>query len=489
MNPAKGPCTRPAADRPDPRRLAAIFKECGIALNQQQIDQFWLYHGLLRRHNPELNLTRIHNFTNMVLKLYVDSALPGQIMHLPSPLMDLGSGPGMPGIPLKILHPDVEIWLAEGRAKRTAFLGEVIDSLGLTGIHVIDAKITSAFTQPMAAVITRAVESIDQTLERVSGCLRQGGQMIFMKGPQCADEIEQGRRRFSGQFRLIQDQAYTIGRTSHQRRLVVFERLDAPPHEMAGAAARRHRVHAVTSASNQLFKDLKKLLVSRGIKKANRAIMSGIRPVQEMLSRFPERCLSWITRGDIRPPDPSSPARMEWLQLSDALFQELDIFGTHGPLLVIAVPPMEPWEPRDGFPQGCSLLVPFQDPENIGTVIRSAAAFGVSQIILLAESAHPYHPKALRAASGMTPLVCLRSGPPLEFLGTDLPIVALSAEGAPLQQVRFPESFGLLAGLEGQGLPEHWRTKAVRIPIAAHVESLNAATAVGIALYEWRRQH
>jgi 16S rRNA (guanine(527)-N(7))-methyltransferase RsmG len=489
MNPGKRTSARATTDQPDPLRLAAIFKECGIQLSQRQIDLFWIYHGLLRRHNPDLNLTRIHNFTNMVLKLYVDSVLPGRMMPLPSPLMDLGSGPGMPGIPLKILHTDVDVWLAEGRAKRTAFLGEVIDTMGLTGIHVIDAKITPAFTQPMAAVITRAVESIDQTLERVSGCLRQGGQMIFMKGPQCADEIEQGRRRFSGQFRLIQDQAYAIGRTSHQRRLVVFERLDAPPHEMAGTAARRHKVHAVTSTSNQQFKDLKKLLVSRGIKKAGRAIMSGARPVQEMLSRFPERCLSWITRDDLWPPGPSTPAQMNWLQLCDPLFHELDIFGTHGPLLVIAVPPMEPWDPREDFPPGCSLLVPFQDPENIGTVIRSAAAFGVSQVILPAESAHPYHPKALRAAGGMTPLVRLRTGPPLEALGTDLPLLALSAEGTPLQQIRFPESFGLLAGLEGQGLPDHWRAKAVRIPIDTAVESLNAATAVAIALYEWRRQH
>ncbi|MBT8339359.1 MAG: hypothetical protein KJP07_05040, partial [Desulfatitalea sp.] len=67
------------ADDPGPRTLAAIFERCGMVLTQRQIDQFWLYHGLLRHHNTTLNLTRIHNFTNMVLKLYVDAALPAQL--------------------------------------------------------------------------------------------------------------------------------------------------------------------------------------------------------------------------------------------------------------------------------------------------------------------------------------------------------------------------------------------------------------------------
>jgi 16S rRNA G527 N7-methylase RsmG len=50
-----------------------------VALTERQIEQFWLYHGLLRHHNTELNLTRIHNFAQMVLKLYVDSALPARL--------------------------------------------------------------------------------------------------------------------------------------------------------------------------------------------------------------------------------------------------------------------------------------------------------------------------------------------------------------------------------------------------------------------------
>ncbi len=104
--------------QPDIAQLAKILSASGISLPPVAIDQLWKYHLLLREFNRELNLTRIHNFANMVRKLYVDSILPGQIIELPSPLMDIGSGPGMPGIPLKIAYPGLEVILAESRANR-----------------------------------------------------------------------------------------------------------------------------------------------------------------------------------------------------------------------------------------------------------------------------------------------------------------------------------------------------------------------------------
>lgn len=475
-------------EAPGPKTLAAIFADCGVPLSQRQTEQLWLYHGLLRGHNPELNLTRIHNFTNMVLKLYVDSVLPALLIDLPSPLMDLGSGPGMPGIPLKIVRPELELVLAEGRAKRAAFLQEAIDRLGLTGISVVDRNISPSFTRSAAGIITRAVETMDQTLDRVQGCLAQNGVVVFMKGPGCDPEIEQVNRQFAGRFALVADRAYRIGQTEHERRLVVFRRLDAPPQEVAAQAARRHRVVEIASETNSRFKSLKKLLTGRGVKKEGQALLSGRKPVTEMLEAFPGRCLAWITAADQPAPPAGAPAALQWLQLSDPLFQTLDQFGTRGPLLCIEVPRIEPWSPAQGFPPGCSLIVPFQDPENVGAVIRSAAAFGTAQVILLAESAHPYHPKALRAAGGTTARVRLRQGPALNDLPGHLPILALSAEGEPIAEVDFPPSFALLMGLEGQGVPEAWRGKAVRIPMAPAVESLNAAAAAAVALYEWRRR-
>ncbi|MFZ1199937.1 MAG: 16S rRNA (guanine(527)-N(7))-methyltransferase RsmG [Desulfobacterales bacterium] len=476
------------AESPGPEKMAAIFETCGIHLAGSQIQQLWAYHVMLRQGNPELNLTRVHNFDNMVVKLYVDSILPADLLRLPSPLLDLGTGPGMPGIPLKIYQPHLELLLAESRRKRVDFLSLVVDRLRLEGVRLIERKIDVDFEEPVAGVITRAVETMARTLGRVRGCLACGGQVIFMKGPNCEAELDEIRERWSSVYKLIEDRAYIIPHTSHRRRLVVVERLDEPGYTRRAAATARHAVIKIDSEKNALFKDMKKLLGGRGIKKSGRALLAGTKSISDVLASFPGRCAGWISSHDGQPPPVDAPQRLTWFQLAPRLFEMLDIFGTHAPLLLLTVPPADPWQASDGFEAGCNLLVPFQDPENVGAVIRSAAAFGVGQVILLTESAHPFHPKSLRASGGAVLSVRLRQGPSLKELPADLPIIALSAGGADIRHTAFPPSFGLLIGLEGTGLPAIWRQTARRIPIQAGVESLNAAAAAAVALYEWSRR-
>jgi len=471
---------------PDMAQMDAVFRSCGILLSQLQLRQLWAYHSLLRERNVDLNLTRVHNFTNMVTKLYVDSMLPADLLELPSPLLDLGTGPGMPGIPLKIYRPAIDLALAETRGNRVQFLNRALEQLELKGIRVVGGRITARFEEPVAGVITRAVETIEKTLERVAGCLARDGLVIFMKGPHCDEEIEQAQARFPGAYTLVVDRPYHIPHTRHARRLVVYRRLDEPLHSRRARAMEGHSVRTISSDQNPVFKDLKKMLTGRGIRKAGQALVAGEKQVAEILAVHPDSCLAWVSGHDQPPPD--VVPHLHWYQLTPELLRELDIFGTRAPLLLIRLPDMPVWMPSEGFPVGASVLIPFQDPENVGAAIRSAAAFGAVQAILLAESAHPFHPKALRASGGAVLSLPLRQGPALDAVPHELPIVALSAEGADIRQAAFPAAFGLLAGLEGPGLPEPWRRRAVRIPIRPEVESLNAAAATAVALYEWKRR-
>lgn len=480
-----GKKSQSAQNAPSPGRVAELFARCGIALAPAQRDMLWTYHLMLREANVELNLTRIHNFESMVLKLYVDSVLPATLTELPSPLMDLGSGPGMPGVPLKIYRPDIDIRLAETRSVRNRFLENVARDLGLAGLSVVGHGISPADEAPVAGIITRAVEPMADTLERVSGCLIQGGRVIFMKGPDCDAELEDARRRFVGAYDLVQDTAYRIPTTDNQRRLVVFQRMGQPRSVLRSAAANRHRCVDIDSAANPRFKQWKGLLTGRGIKKAGQAIFSGERIVTDTLARHPGACRVWISAGDNQPPPASASEAVDWARVAPALFKDLDIFGTRHPLIVVDLPDMSEWSPAEGFSPGCSLLIPFQDPENVGTAIRSAVAFGASAVILLAESAHPFHPRAVRASAGAVLSARLFRGPSIAELPPDLPVVGLSGDGNPLRDFSFPPAFGLLPGLEGPGLPDAWRRSAVSIPICPDVESLNAATAIAIALYTW----
>ena len=126
---------------PGPKALEAILERCGISLDRTQRELLWRYHQALRKANADLNLTRIHKFESMVLKHYVDSLLVLKYVELPSHLIDMGSGPGLPGIPLKIARPDIQMTLAEPRGSRVAFLRQVCEQLGLDRVDVYDHKL------------------------------------------------------------------------------------------------------------------------------------------------------------------------------------------------------------------------------------------------------------------------------------------------------------------------------------------------------------
>ena len=209
--------------------MRALLERAGIQLKPNQLDQLWRFHRLLRERNSDRDLTRLIEFETVVIKHYVDSLYVGKLLRLPSPLVDIGTGAGFPGIPLKIRYPELELTLAEMRPRRIAFLEEAIALLGLRKVKTFEHRVVSrSFTEPMAGVITRAVEPISKTLLRTGGCTRAGSQLIFMKGPGAEEELQQALKDFGRDYRVIRDQPYTLPHTPHERRLLVLERLHDP---------------------------------------------------------------------------------------------------------------------------------------------------------------------------------------------------------------------------------------------------------------------
>jgi len=214
--------------QPSLQALRELFGACGFELDDVQTNRFWQYFLRIRARNQEINLTRIRGFEGVVVKHFVDCAMAGRLTSLPSPLLDLGSGGGFPGVPLKILHPELDVILAEGRKVRAAFLDEVRRCLRLPRLYLYEHQVRPDYREPVQGVVTRAVEPIAATLERVDGCLVRGGRAIFMKGPSVDPELAEARARFEGAYRLVEDHAYLLPGTDHRRRLVVYERLEGP---------------------------------------------------------------------------------------------------------------------------------------------------------------------------------------------------------------------------------------------------------------------
>lgn len=471
--------------RRQPPALALLryyFQQAHLTLTDEQAERFWHYHRLLRQHNTRLNLTRLYAFESMVVKHYIDCALLATMLDLPSPLMDLGSGAGLPGIPLAIMRPDLKIILAEGRQPRVGFLRTVVAALGLDNVTVYSGKIydDSRLDPPANGVITRAVESMADTIQRLHGCLAGRGQAIFMKGPEGIREIPAVTHRHPD-YRLTRQTAYALPILGDDRLLVVFTRDSAPN--------RTARPAILTSRDNLVIKKLLALQTAKGIKEHGELLLGGDKLIREVLRDQPAQITGWINTPDH--PPPAAAAQVPWILLSRERFREINTLATPGPLITLRAPAMPPFDPAAPWPPGGTLLIPFGDPENVGAVIRSAMALGAQRVVLLREAACPFLPKAIRASAGTVLKARLERGPALTDLGSDdrHPIFILDPQGRPLDQVTPPACYGLLAGMEGQGVPANLLQPALRvaIPLAPTVESLNAASAVAIALWQWRR--
>ena len=245
----------------------------------------------------------------------------------------------------------------------------------------------------------------------------------------------------------------------------------------------------INSERNPSFKLLLKLTKARGLKKHGLALLSGHKQVKEVLQEFPDQCDSIIFSDRHEPPYESTTVGIPSYCLKTALFRKIDIYDTDRPILTVKIAHLPKWNDRSES-SGCTLCVPFQDPANVGAVIRSAAAFGVSRVVFLKESAHPFHHKSLRVAGSAIFRVLLFEGPSLyELQYAQVPMLTLSPEGTDINDFDFPASFCLVPGLEGPGLPDHLRkAMALSISMEPGVESINAAMATGIILYMWKRQ-
>lgn len=186
------------------------------------------FYVLLMNHQLRDNVTRLVKFRDIAIKHFIDSLIVPRLCELKFPLLDVGTGPGFPGIPLKIAFPDKKIVLAEGVRRRVDFLKAVREEMGMKELDIIGRNIDEQFQLPMKGVITRAVELIPSTLKNISQCLEVGGQVYFMKGPNVDPEIAAAKRDWSEYFKLVADHDYVLPNSPHQRRLVIYEKIKTP---------------------------------------------------------------------------------------------------------------------------------------------------------------------------------------------------------------------------------------------------------------------
>lgn len=210
-------------------RLDDIFRNHDFEVSHAERRQLAVFYRLLMENQENENFTRLLKLRDIGIKHFIDSMIVANLTELKFPLMDLGTGPGLPGIPLKILYPDKHILLAEGVQRRVAFLKTVREKMDLKDLTIIGRNVNPFFVYPVNGVITRAVEDMSNTLGNVLSCLQQGGRVYFMKGPGVDPEIAPAVAKWSEFYKLIEDHAYDLPKTENHRRLIVFEKIKNAP--------------------------------------------------------------------------------------------------------------------------------------------------------------------------------------------------------------------------------------------------------------------
>ncbi|HIQ72416.1 MAG TPA: 16S rRNA (guanine(527)-N(7))-methyltransferase RsmG [Candidatus Onthenecus intestinigallinarum] len=187
-------------DRCVTERLQAGLERLGVAADGVTLDRLARYHALLTEWNARIDLTAVLEPEEMVDRHYLDSAAPLALGLIPqgARVIDVGTGAGLPGIPLCILRPDLRVTLLDAQRKRVTFLQAAIEALDLPAqaVHMRaeDAARDEARREAYDVAVSRAVAATPTLLELTLPFVRVGGRAIAWKGPGLQAELEQARR-------------------------------------------------------------------------------------------------------------------------------------------------------------------------------------------------------------------------------------------------------------------------------------------------------
>lgn len=225
--------------------LTAGFAELGLSLPAGAPEKFLAYYELIEARNELMNLTAIRGAEDVARLHFLDcAALLAAAEFRGKTVLDVGSGAGFPGIPLKIACPDMELTLLDSQRKRVAFLEETVSLLGLGGVDCVHGRAEENSKLPemrerFDIAAARALSRLNVLCELCLPYVKPGGVFIAMKGPDCAEELDESRNaieklggELSGVFR------YTIPGTDIGRSAALIAKTGPTPAEYPRRMAR-----------------------------------------------------------------------------------------------------------------------------------------------------------------------------------------------------------------------------------------------------------
>ena len=205
-----------------------------VKLSDGQVDQFNRYYELLVKKNEVMNLTAITDYHEVCLKHFADSISLSQYydMSFVDSLIDVGTGAGFPGIPLKILFPNLNVTLLDSLNKRLLFLEDVIDELELDNIKTVHSRAEEAgrmknLRENYDLCVSRAVANLSTLSEYCLPLVKVGGNFISYKAGEVEDEINSAKhaiKKLGGKIKRVEE--FSLPDSDISRSFVIIEKVN-----------------------------------------------------------------------------------------------------------------------------------------------------------------------------------------------------------------------------------------------------------------------
>lgn len=218
-------------------KMRNILSEWNLELTAEKEQQFLTFYEMLVEKNKVMNLTAITEFEDVVEKHFLDSISLCQVMDLNKPLtlLDLGTGAGFPGIPLKIMFPELKITLADSLNKRLLFLNEVMEALNLKDIETVHGRAEELskrkdYRESFDLCVSRAVANLSTLSEYCLPFIHTSGKFISYKSGEVEVELKDAKKAVFVLGGEIEDVIhFTLPDSDIKRSFVVIHKVHATP--------------------------------------------------------------------------------------------------------------------------------------------------------------------------------------------------------------------------------------------------------------------